>query len=315
MKILVCHRPGGAFGYISDSWMYALRDQGHDVRRWDGNENTWRDFGPDLYIGCSGHKQNIPTRRACKIAIHVNPYGPVNINGINEEPAAIQWVLKQNPDAVFGYGFEDDRLLWSYWTTKHNIPWVPMPTAGDKTFFKNLNQRRDVDIIYLGGRWTYKAITIDAFLLPVLNDKRMTSQLHGWGDWPPHVCQGILAEDKVVAFFNSGRVAPCISEQHTQNHGIDIPERVWKAALCGTLAIHDPIPTMRRELRSVIMAHTPEEMRELCYQYTRPENEEERAKLAGAQTQEVLVRHTYHHRLSGLFAALGWSAEAEHMLS
>ena len=118
MRVLLCHRPGGAFGYITDAWANAFRDKGHMVQRWDGQEASWRAFAPELYIGCSGHRQPIPANRNTKVAIHVNPYGPVDLGSINESKESIDWTVAQKPDAVFGYGHEEDRLLWSYWTKK-----------------------------------------------------------------------------------------------------------------------------------------------------------------------------------------------------
>lgn len=317
MRILFCHRPGGAFGYITDSMINALRDKGHDVRRWDGQEAIWRQFQPDLYVGSSGHKQPIPAKRGkCKVALHVNPYGPVRIDGINEAQETIDWTLKQKPDAVFGYGFESDRLLWSYWQEKHRIPWVPLPTAGDKTLFRKLpDANRIYDVVYLGGRWQYKGHTIDAYLLPILHDSRMNYKLHGWGDWQKGISSGILAEDAVVGFFNSGKVGPCIAEKHTHSHGIDIPERVWKVALCGTLAIHDAVPTIRQHLPSVVVARDPTDMLELCHHYSRPQFATQRDEVAEQQRNDVLGNHTYHHRMAGLLRQLGYHAEADALLA
>ena len=103
MKIMLCHRPEGAFGYITDGWQNALHDRGYEVRRWDGDASSWREYQPDLYIGCSGHKQPIPSNRnECQVAIHVNPCGPVNIDGINESQDNINWVVDQKPDLYLG---------------------------------------------------------------------------------------------------------------------------------------------------------------------------------------------------------------------
>lgn len=315
MKVLLVHRPGGAFGYITDGWLNALRERNHRVERWDGNENTWHDFKPDLYIGCSGHKQPIPPRRNCKIAIHVNPYGPVNINGINEAEANIRWTLNQKPDAVFGYGHEEDRILWSYWTQRHGIPWVPMPTAGDKTIFKVLpDAKKDFDMVYLGGRWTYKGITIDAYLMPLLQERQLSYKLHGWGEWPAGICSGVLPEDQVCRFLNSGKIGPCIAEQHTHTHGLDIPERAFKVALCGTLVVHDPAVSLRRMIPSAVIASNPAQFREYCHHFCQPQNEQERIDLTAKQRQEVLAGHTYHHRLAGMFRQLGFHDEAQSML-
>lgn len=317
MKILLCNRPGGAFGYITDGFYNALHDKGHVVRRWDGLENTWRSFDPDLYIGCSGHKQPIPpNRRSCKVAIHVNPYGPVEISGINENTDNIRWTLNQNPDAVFGYGCEEDRFLWSYWTTKHGVQWVPMPCAGDKIIFKDVVPKRiDTDIVYLGGRWAYKAKTIDAFLLPMLNEakkRNISWSVRGWGDWPNGICGGPLPEDSANEFLNSGRVAPCISELHTHSHGIDIPERVFKAALCSVLPVHDTVPGLNRLIKSAVVSQTPKNFIDLCIHYA--ENEKERVAKAAEIQNEVLTKHTYHNRMQALLSAVGFTQDANNMV-
>jgi|19_taG_2_1085344.scaffolds.fasta_scaffold01192_8 hypothetical protein len=314
MKVLICHRPGGAFGYITDGWLNALRDRGHNVRRWDGAENTWREFQPELYIGCSGHKQPIPAKRNTKVAIHVNPYGPVDIPGILETPQNIDWVKKQKPDTVFGYGHEEDRIMWSHWRKKAGIPWVPMPTAGDRILF---NMTRDLDdrpldVVYLGGRWPYKAQTIDTFLLPMLQHGRLNFKVHGWGDWPAKICSGILPADQPCQLLNQGKIGPCISEKHTQQYGIDIPERAFKVALCGALVIHDAVPSVRRMIPSAVIARNSQEFTEKCIELSK--NDVQRKKLVERQRSEVLASETYHHRMRTLMAATGFTAEAEAMI-
>lgn len=317
MRIMFGQRPGGAFGYITDGMINALRDKGHVVTRWDGLETSWYNFAPDLYCGASGHKQPIPPRRKCKIAIHVNPYGPVNIQGINESEQNIRWTLNQKPDAVFGYGHEEDRLLWSYWTQKHGVPWVPMPTAGDRVIFKQTKSldERELDVVYLGGRWAYKGLTIDAYLVPLLQNREVTYKLHGWGDWQEGLCSGVLAEDRACEFLNRGRIGPCISEQHTHSHGIDIPERAFKIALCGTLVVHDAAVSLKRMIPSALIAHNPQQFQDYIRHFSRPENQAERMEIVAKQQSEVLLGHTYHHRLSTLFGALGFADEAAKMLS
>lgn len=319
MKVLICNRPGGAFGYISDGWANALRDKGHIIARWDGHEKSWADFDPDLYIGCSGHKQPIVSDRGkCKIAIHVNPYGPTDIPGINESTGNISWTASHKPDAVFGYGHEEDRLLWSNWENHHGINWVPMACAADTTIYKTTtaHQDKELDIVYLGGRWTYKGQTIDRFLLPALNkakkEEKMSYSVRGWGDWPNGVCGGILPEDESNQFLNQGRIAPCISEQHTHQFGIDIPERMFKVALCGAMIIHDPVPTVRNFLNSAIVSVNADNFYDLIRHYHH--NEDERVEIVEQQKQEILSKHTYHHRISVLLSALGFEDESKGMV-
>lgn len=314
MNILLTHRVGGAWGYITDGYVNALRNRNHCVERWDGNLETWERFKPDVYIGCSGHRQPIPPKRNCKIAIHVNPYGPVDLGNINESIDAIRWTLNQQPDAVFGYGHDEDRIMWSYWSTKHKVPWVPMPTAGDKVIFKQIidDAQKEYDLVYLGGRWPYKAKTIDAYLVPVLN--KVKSRVYGWGDWPSNVCSGVLGEDKACQFLNSGKIGPCVSEQHTHTFGIDIPERAFKVALCGTLVVHDATINIKRMIPSAVIASTPEQFRDYVEYFAKPAASAERIELIKKQQTEVLNNHTYHHRLAKLLDQLGYAAEASDMV-
>ncbi len=305
MKILFCHRPGGAFGYITDGLINAANDLGHTTQRWDGRAESWHAFDPGLYLGASGHKQPIPAKdnRRAKVAIHVNPYGPTSILGIDESQDAINWVVKQHPDAVFGYGFDSDRIYWSYWTTKHKIQWVPMPTAGDAVVFKDLKLDRPYDFVYLGGRWSYKALVIDRYLLPLLGVDGLSYKLHGWGDWPKGISSGELPQDQANNFLNSGKIGPCVSERHTNVHGIDLPERVFKLGLTGTLSIHDPVPGLQSALSSAVIAPDPESYRKLCLHYR--DNESERQELVARQQAEILNKHTYHHRMRRLLGDMG----------
>jgi len=318
VNILLCHRPDGAFGYISDGWQNALHDKGHQVRRWDGRIESWREFKPKVYIGCSGHKQPIPKERNdCKIALHVNPHGPVEIEGINESLDNVQWVVEQKPDVVFGYGHDDDGIMWSGWSAQYGIDWVPMPCAADRVLFKKVKSYddRDLDLVYLGGRWKYKAKTIDAYLIPVIEELKLQNRkmaVRGWGEWPDKICGGTLASDQVNSFLNSGKIAPCISEQHTHQYGIDIPERAFKVALCGALVIHDSVLHLRRMIPSALVAANPQHFRDLCLHYIN--NDAERVEIARKQHDEVLANHTYHHRMAGLLKLLGFEDQAKQML-
>lgn len=314
MRVLVCQRPGGAFAYISDGWINALRSKGHKAERWDGREESWFDYCPDLYIGCSGHKQPIPSIRNTKIALHVNPYGPTKIKGIDEHDDTIRWVINQKPDLVFGYGTENDRFLWSYWTQKHGINWIPMPTAGDKTIYKETKEEDKIyDIIYLGGRWPYKALTIDQYLIPALRQSK-SFKLCGWGDWPSNMCAGPLAEAEVSEFLGSGRIGPCISEKHTHEYLIDVPERAFKIALSNTLIIHDPALAVKRMIPSAVIAKDSQQFIKYCEYYCTQAAKNERIELTRQQRNEVLMSHTYHHRMSIMLRELGYNKEAADMV-
>ena len=313
MKVLICHRPGGAFGYISDGWVNAFTSSGITCQRWDGDQRTWDQFAPDLYIGCSGHRQPIPKNRGnTKIAIHVNPYGAKSVPGIDENRTAIDWVSSHKPNAVFGYGFAHHSPYWSKW----DALWVPMPTAGDAVIYHCLlGTQRDIKLGYLGGCWAYKAKTINAYLLPLTKDEPKLT-IFGWGDWPPELKVTGLLDNDVVNFFNRCMVVPCISELHTQEYGIDLPERVFKVILCGALPVHDPVVGLNQNvLRSLPVAKNTDDYWSLCRLWCRPEMEAVRQTLVKQLYDEVVSQHTYHHRLHHLMTILGFTGAAKALLS
>lgn len=306
MKVLLTHRPGGAYGHISESWLNTLIAAGHDAKRWDGELSSWQAFKPDLYIGCSGHRQPIPApstmaRGNTHVVIHVNPYCDMSLDGINEPRNAINWTLDQKPVAVFGYGFEVHRHFWSHWENKHGIKWVPMPTAGDSTMYGPITSQKNDDAVYVGGYWPYKAKNIDAYLLASIK-AGLNVRVYGWGDWPvPH---GQISDQEVPLALASAKVGPCISEPHTSKWGIDLPERLWKVMLSNTLAVHDPVFELDKISSSVIMAHSTSEYFELCRYYASSDGHNDMIRLAAAQRREVLNGHTYFHRLATLFEAI-----------
>ena len=313
MRVLICHRPDGAFGYITDAWINCLSMVPEiEVKRWDGRLGSWDNFKPDLHMGCSGHRQPIPEkakRKGCKVAIHANPYGPINVQpNINERPEAIKWVKDQEPDAVYGYGLEKDRKYWSWWD-RDGIPWVPMACAGDATKFNPHNGNHEKDVVYLGGRWDYKAKSIDPYLLPVLRDRGLSCVVHGWGTWPSDLVVSRVPEASVPAILASAKVGPCIAEPHTIRYGIDVPERVFKIALSGTVAIHDPAADFKNVLKSVPVATSPSDYHEKIRSLVGSKPEAITAK-ARKQYKEVFGAHTYHHRLAGLFRTLGFNSES-----
>lgn len=317
MRVLICHRPGGAFGYITDAWVNALTMTPNiEAKRWDGQLVSWRAYKPDLYIGCSGHRQKIPLktqRRSCKVVIHVNPYGPVKVQpNINEPVEAIKWVKSREPDAVFGYGFDKDRYYWSWWE-RDGIAWVPMACAGDATQFNPYNGNHRTDVVYLGGRWEYKAKTIDPYLLPVLRDSSLSHAVYGWGKWPSDLSVTRAPESRVPSLLSSAKVGPCVAEAHTLRHGVDIPERVFKIALSGTIAVHDPVAGLRDVLETVPIANSPNAYHDKIRSLAKSDTPRI-TKCARRQYREVFGKHTYHHRLAELLKFLGFKAESKSLL-
>jgi glycosyl transferase family 1 len=308
VKLLFTHRPGGAYGVISESWINACRDMGIDARRWDGDAERWRAFDPDVYVGCSGHRQALPPPgrgRRARVALHVNPLPPPGTTSTVDEPSAsVAWVKAQAPDAVFGYAHDHDRSWWNGWDAEVGCPFVPLATAGDITLFRpRLALAGTVSAVYVGGYWPYKARSIDRYLLPAAD--RFGLQIYGWGDWPRAVAA--ISDGDLPELLARARLAPCISEPHTHAIGIDLPERVFKVILAGAVPLHDPAAKVTRVLPSLPVAASPAEYLALGERLLALDEPARRA-LSRRLIAEVLDRHTYHHRMGGLLAALGFPA-------
>ena len=316
LRVLVTNSKSGAFFYICNGLINALNAAGHDAKFWDNNVNSWKNFDPDIYIGCSGWKQNIPpehVRGKTKIAIHVNPFCPTIIksNGpvINEPKANIDWVIQQRPNAVFGYGSQDDmNKYWHLWKFKL----IGMPNAADATKYYRVKKdpKHSVDVGWVGGYWPYKAVNMDQYLLPVV--KRFKTTWYGWSG-PKNIWSGKVSDEETVRkLFSSAKICPTIVEPHTTLYGIDIPERIFKVSACGALVISDPVAGLRKYFSndSLIMANNPTEYLSLCTKWINA-SEEERRIQANKLRSEVMSKHTYYNRVQILLKNLGFVEEAK----
>ena len=301
MRLLLTHKPGGAYGIISESWANAAKDMGITVVRWNGDIHSWFSFKPDVYIGCSGHRQPIPVNHGAKIAIHVNPIDKKC--GFDDSSEAAEWVVRHKPDVVFGYALPCDAHWWDRWTGRYNIPFVPMATAGDITLYKPDYAIPDsIDLAYVGGYWPYKAKSIDKFLIPAI--KQFNSQVYGWGSWP--VAAGQIEDSQIPVLLNKAKVGPCISEPHTHSLGFDLPERVFKVILSGAIPVHDPALNINKIVDGIPSAKSPDDFVHLCRVWIEAQ-ETVRKKLSFKLVKSLVENgHTYHHRLANLLRSLGF---------
>jgi hypothetical protein len=322
LNILCCNPDGGAFYYITKGWEDAFKALGHNFERWNGTQEQLKQYKPHIYLGCSGWRQNFPQwardEFKTRVAIHVNPWGSTVLKplrgepNINEKPDAIKWVGEQDPDFLYCYGTEEDiSHMWNKW--ENNIAGViPMPNAGNAVAHKPVapDPKYYCEVGFIGGRWPYKAMNIDKYLLPVL--KRTKSQVYGWGGWKGMpFYKGQAKDDMVNRLFSSAMVCPSMVEPHTTRYGIDVPERMFKVPLGGGFTICDPCKGLGRYVSREIfpMANNPKEYSDLINYYIK--NDAERIALKKKQRKAILKDHTYFARVQGFLRFSGYEEEAE----
>ena len=303
MIVRTCNPDGGAFKYILSGISSALRLAGNQVECVTTKEAP-TDF--DLYLGCSGWRQRIPSkdRRKGKVGIHVNPYGPKKVGHIDGGPVideskeAIQWTLAQNPDFVYCYcsaTFIPE--YFGFWTSKHGIPVVPIPTAADITIYKPHppEDRFKCEIGWVGGKWPYKAVMLEKYLVPLIKSKKC--MIYGWGNtWGNNKAIG---DKEVPILFSSAKICPSVSEGHTAVHPIDVPERVFKVPASGGFTIHTPSPAINDLFGNIIpMAKNPKHWMDLIEFYLK--NDKERIAQANKERALILEKHTYFDRCLGI---------------
>jgi len=317
MRILVIKPLGGAFGFVTQGFINAFNSIGCTAKYWDGDLKEFEKFNPDLYIGASAFR-HMPTanlRKNVKIAIHVNPFGtklsPINGNNINENEDAKKWVKDQKPNCVFGYGYSDDKdTFWRDWTKIYGLPFVGLPTAGDTSQYYPDKKIVNYKVAYLGGRWGYKNKNIEYYLMPAIEKLGSNISIMGWGGWKgiKQYCGVLPYNDSGRVFLSSALVCPCICEPHTTVYGIDIPERFFKIALCGSLPILDSIAGFNRYCDKYLMADNPSQYYDLIKKYALDPNYiNEGINIAKEIRLEVLKKHTYHHRMRDLCKCLGFN--------
>jgi len=311
LRVLCCNPNGGAFFYITKGWENAFRSLGHKFQRWKGDEEHLHKYRPHLYLGCSGWRQNLPqwarNKFGTKVGIHINPWGTTILRAlpgepnINESEDAKKWTISQNPDFAYCYGGSHDIThIWNHWTDKAGIPVVPMPTGGDAVAHTVMNPHPSYlcDVGFIGGRWPYKSINLNKYLVPVLNNTN--SIIYGWGGWQGHKSYcGPIKNNKVNLLFSSAKVCPAVVEPHTARYGIDIPERMFKIPLGGGFVVCDPVKNLNKHvpLETFPMANNSKHYGELISYYLK--NSKDRLNLKQQQRLEILKNHTYFSRIQG----------------
>jgi GT2 family glycosyltransferase len=308
--VLCCGPDGGAFKYYTDGIGNAFKELGIRFHQWDGkDESIIKELQPRLYIACSeAWQHNYPewARKEydTKVIIHVNPYGITKIGSVDGGPVIdakdkdIKWVISQKPHSVFCYAMNETiDNYYNYWQNRHGFKTYAMPLAADHVLYGMGSdvERFKFDVGWIGGMWPYKQKMMDVYLNPLRN--KYKCGFYGWNNaWG----MGTISNDDSKHLFKSCKICPSVSESHSVQHPIDIPERVYKVPCAGGFTIHTPTKAIASMgLSDVIpVAADANDWFQMIHHYMT--NDDERIDLALKQRSAILGGHTYLHRITNL---------------
>lgn len=311
--------------------------------------DAFDEFEPDLFIGqtyniTKGLIECLQERPHVKVAMKAADWGPRTHP--NEEDKTIGLVepidsstidLKKYPVLVASdqeiemvrklqeatgkpdlvYVHYNPKRVWmshKHWKYKLGIKTHSLMNAADVLQYSNgkIKPEYECDFCFVGGRWGYKAQTLDRWLIPLLSrDQDYNVKIFGNQPWGVSQYCGFLPDDEVRHLFSSAKLGINLSEPHSQDLGYDIIERPFKLAIAKKSIVSDWVDDLVKLFPAdeIQFAKKPEDFKVLI------DNElsmspKYRAERGRAAYDIVLDSHTYFHRVRDLLTALNMDSHA-----
>jgi spore maturation protein CgeB len=315
----------------------ALTFAGHNVQFWDiGKKNAFDafdEFEPEIFVSQSYNLnpaiiECIRRRPNLKVTFKAGDWSNFadNIDSKKYPILKASQSEIQNVEQILKFGnqiFIDIHYpqmyanqTHEYWKEKLGIKVVGLMSGADVFDYTGGKYHPEYasDVIFIGGRWGYKAQTLDPYILPLLDCREnLKVKIFGNQSWNvPQYC-GFLPDEHVKHFLASATVCPNVSEPHSQVYGFDIVERPFKLLANKCFVVSDYVKGLGYVIpNGIIYADGPKPFIDACKHYIRfPEHREPIIKI-GYET--VINNHTYFHRAKQFFDELGMSNEADNMM-
>ena len=328
MKIMLSNDTGLAHYFIRMGILRAFTALGHDAVMWDINKRSvfdaFNEIEPDIFIGQTYNINRalikcLAKRPNMKVIMKGSDWGeysdtidrqkfPVLIAG--EEEIDNVKALREAEGLDYIYVHYLQRHVdktHSHW--KDIVPAKSMLSAADIFEFTKGEYRPEFecDLGFLGGRWGYKAKTLDEYLVPLLGGD-LNVKIFGNQSWGiPEYC-GFLPDSEVRHFLKSSKICPNISEPHSQEFGYDIIERPFKLASNKCFVISDYVEGLHEIYPQMAFATAPSAFKDSVYRWLN--KPKERQELIDINYKHTIDKHTYFHRVAGIFRNLGMEHEA-----
>lgn len=208
-------------------------------------------------------------------------------------------------------------MTHEYWRDKLGIPVYGNPPAADLIDYTNGQYMEEFksDIFFVGGKWNYKAKTIDPWFMPLCDSELgLNVKIFGNKHWGcPQFC-GALEQRWVKHAMASAKVCPNISELHAQSFGIELNERCFKLLSNKCPVVSDYTESLATDIYNngeIEFAKTPKEFKEKILGVIDGSLTIDREK----GYSKTLRSETYFHRVASLFERLGLEKEKVNVLN
>lgn len=345
LKVII-EKSQGASTFVRGGWQRVLEACGHQCfEYWPEQHAVFDVFNRaesdgkpvDLFLGTTYNCNNavekiIRLRPNMKVGMFCSTFGPIlheidlkeyPIHTVSEEEKDRLSKLKRETDKPnIVYVHTTDRCLEKMcsWWGSIGIKYMGLLNGADVFTYLGAKpeDRYKCDVSFVGGRWAYKAKTLDKYIGRLSNDRLVNEgtislRVYGGGWEIPQYLGGLnFGEDAKV--FASSLICPNISEGHSYIVD-DIIERVFKVPCAGGFLISDQVNLEEIGLKDCTpQFSTYEQFIHLIEKYTKEEYLKERDEISANQQSTVLSLHTYHDRMAKLFNKLGFTKEAEEIL-
>ena len=328
MKIMISNDTGLAHYYIRMGLLRAFTALGHDTVMWDITKvpvfDAFAEMEPDIFIGQTYNINRalikcLAQRPNCKVIMKGSDWGEIS-DTIDRQKYPVLIANEEEIDNVKALR-EANGLDYIYVhylqhhvdkTHAHWMDIVPaksLLSAADVFEFTGGESKPEYecDLGFLGGRWGYKAQTLDKYFLPLLGGN-LNVKIFGNQSWGiPEYC-GFLPDNEVRHFLASAKICPNISELHSQDFGYDIIERPFKLAANKCFVISDYVEGLKDVYPDMPLCSTPETFKDQVHYYL--DNPDHASHIVGLNYENTINNHTYFHRVEGIFRNLGMEHEA-----
>lgn len=334
---IVIQDTGGAHHWQHLGWAKVFTYCGHNVLLWNPAEkpalDLFNEIQVDVFLG-QAYNLTRPLIKAlaktpdCRVALKAGDWGPMNLSwdhqkypvllASEEEKDLVGQVMDNNGINFLHIHYHPKWIGATHgcWTTEFGLPVHSSMNAADIFEYTNGIFMPEIasDVAFVGGRWGYKSITLDAYLLKLCNPNlNLNVKIFGNTGWGvPQYC-GTIPDALVKHVFSSATICPSISELHSQDFGHDIIERPFKLLSNKSFCISDKVEGLEMLFPDgIVYADNPKDFVEKVFHYLN--HPDERLPFIESGYEAVMKSHTYFDRAASFFENLGFTKEAEDVI-